>query len=178
MRRDEEVLSFLNRRNLGESSVGQTRFVVIPEKVVDAGSGQPSVLVIDDERANLDAFRRVFRHQFQMRLCTVPQEGLEVLKAETFDLIMVDHAMPDMTGVEFLEAAKTFAPDSGRIIVTGYPDLPEVRDAGRNGLTAAVIMKPWKKEEILRWAQHFRKVRDMRDALSAARADGSQQHEH
>ena len=65
-----------------------------------------------------------------------------------------------------------------RIIVTGYPDLPEVRDAGRNGLTAAVIMKPWKKEEILRWAQHFRKVRDMRDALSAAREDGSQQHEH
>jgi two-component system, NtrC family, sensor kinase len=129
------------------------------EKVVSTNNGQPSVLVVDDERANLDAFRRVFRHQFYMHLCHSPQDALDILKNESFDLIVADHAMPDMTGVEFLEAARTLAPDTGRMIVTGYPDLPEVRDAGRSGLTAAIIVKPWKQEEISNWAQHFYIIR-------------------
>lgn len=141
------------------------------KKVSSADSQHPSVLVVDDERANLDAFRRVFRHQFSMHLCNAPRDALEVLKSESFDLIVADHAMPDMTGVEFLEAARALAPETGRMIVTGYPDLPEVRDAGRSGLTAAVIMKPWKREEISRWAQHFYRVRHLRNEITEAHGD-------
>ncbi|MBN1961266.1 MAG: response regulator [Deltaproteobacteria bacterium] len=120
---------------------------------------QPSVLIVDDENANLEAFGRIFRNQFSMHFCNAPQEALDLLKRKSFDLIVADHAMPDMTGVEFLTAAKELAPESGRMIVTGYPDLPEVRDADDSGLTAAVIIKPWKQEEIHYWVQHFYKIR-------------------
>ncbi len=127
---------------------------------------QPSVLLVDDEPANLEAFRRVFRRQFRMHLCTDPNEALKTLEAESFDIIIVDHAMPEMTGVEFLEAARLLAPDSGRMIVTGYPDLPEVRDSSHAGLASAVIMKPWKKEEIVYWTLHFKQQRDEQRAAT------------
>jgi response regulator RpfG family c-di-GMP phosphodiesterase len=137
-------------------------------EVSDSNPVLPAALVVDDEPANLDTFRRVFRQQMKMRLCSAPREGLEVLKAGAFDVVIADHAMPEMTGVEFLAAAKELAPDSGRVIVTGYPDLAEVREAGRSGLAAAIIMKPWNREEVVRWAQHFQKVRRMRKALDSA----------
>ena len=132
------------------------------QTLVSTACDQPSVLVVDDERPNLDAFRRVFRHQFRIRLCNIPHEGLDALRTDSFDLIVVDHAMPEMTGVEFLLAAREIAPETGRVIVTGYPDLPEVRDANLHGLTDAIVMKPWKKEEIMQWVQHFYEARKTR----------------
>ncbi len=130
---------------------------------------QPSVLVVDDEPASLDAFRRAFRQVLAMKLCRGPHEALEALGAGSFDVVLADHAMPDMTGVELLQAVRERAPEVGRVLVTGYPDVPEVREAARTGLCATVLVKPWKREDIVRWAQHFQKVRSMRRALSSLR---------
>jgi CheY-like chemotaxis protein len=51
--------------------------------------------------------------------------ALDILKAgRRIDVIMTDHAMPGMTGVELAARVHEFLPDMPILLATGYADLP------------------------------------------------------
>ncbi|WP_431311176.1 response regulator [Methylobacterium nigriterrae] len=54
------------------------------------------------------------------------REALNVLRHGCdVDLIITDHAMPEMTGVQLAAAIRADWPDPPIILVSGYTDLPE-----------------------------------------------------
>src|SRR5262245_31330058 len=110
---------------------------------------QPSVLVVDDEEENLDTFRRVFRKEFAIYCSRSGAEALARLDQTRFDVALVDYAMPEMNGLEFLRRAALIQPAMARIIVTAHEAVPEVRQARVDGVTIAVIPKPWGRAQIL-----------------------------
>ena len=61
------------------------------------------------------------------------------------DLLMTDHAMPGMTGIDLARQARRLYPALPILIATGYPDLPEARE-----LDIACVYKPYVQEQLAR----------------------------
>lgn len=73
------------------------------------------ILAVDDEPMNLMVAEGIFK-EYQMQVKTV-YSGLEALKLcekEDFDLIFLDHMMPEMDGVETLKRLRRLFADTGR----------------------------------------------------------------
>jgi CheY-like chemotaxis protein len=109
----------------------------------------PSVLVVDDEAENLDTFRRVFRKDFAMHFARSGSEALTLLRTRRFDVALVDYAMPEMNGLELLRYATAVQPAMARLMVTAHEGVAAVRQARTDGVTIAVIPKPWNRDQIL-----------------------------
>ncbi len=109
----------------------------------------PSVLVVDDESENLDTFRRVFRKDFTLQFAQSGAEALGLIRMHRFDVTLVDYAMPAMNGIELLRHATVLQPTMARLMVTAHEGVDAVRQARVDGVTIAVIPKPWNREQIL-----------------------------
>ncbi len=74
------------------------------------------VLVVDDEPMNLMVAEGIFK-DYQMQVTTAGggTEAIELCKKVDFDLIFLDHMMPDMDGVETLKQLRKIFADSGRV---------------------------------------------------------------
>jgi DNA-binding NtrC family response regulator len=63
-------------------------------------------------------------------------------------VVLSDHRMPEMTGIEFLSRVKDLYPDTVRIILSGYADLDSVIDAINRGAVYRYFTKPWDDEQL------------------------------
>ena len=72
-------------------------------------------------------------------------EALDILKRETVDLVITDQAMPQMTGLQMLEAVRAQWPDLPVILGTGYAELP-----GGAGAGLPKLNKPFSERELAR----------------------------
>ncbi len=107
-----------------------------------------SILYVDDEQSNLNAFYNTFRRKYKVHLALGAEEGLKIFKEQEIDLVISDQRMPEMTGVEFLKKAMLMQPAPNRILITAYTDFGALKDAVNEARIYQYIQKPWKEEEI------------------------------
>lgn len=129
--------------------------VAPPSPTVERAEGRPmTILLVDDEplvRGNTAALLAEMGHQ--VIDCASPTEALGRLDgAWRPDLLVTDQVMPQMSGVELIQAIRRRLPDLPALIISGYPegDEPELR-AGR-------LAKPFG-------------VRDLADAIATLGCD-------
>ncbi len=85
-------------------------------------SGSPRVLIIDDDPAMAALIRQVIRSQ------NFPDPGLAgsgseaLAKTELYDIILLDHQLPDTTGIELLGTLRVRAGRPSVILITGNGD--------------------------------------------------------
>jgi signal transduction histidine kinase/CheY-like chemotaxis protein len=109
---------------------------VVPQR---AKSG--TILVVEDDAD----VRRVIVEclgliGYQVTEAANGAEGLAAMAATRPDLLVVDYAMPDMTGAEVISKARTMLGDVPVILATGYADMAEVeRLAGK----PMILRKPF-----------------------------------
>ncbi len=107
---------------------------------------------MDDEPNVLRALRRIFHEDdFDIVLMQSGEEALAFLRNAPVDLILSDHNMPGMSGVEFLCKAKEIQPDCIRMLITGRGDLQVALDAINQGNIYKFFQKPW-EDHLLRIA--------------------------
>ena len=94
---------------------------------------KPHILFVDDEQRVLNSMRVMFRREYELHLTTRPKEALEIIKNEPIDVIVADHRMPEMTGVEVLSRVKTESPRTVRVLLTGYADLDAIEGSINEG---------------------------------------------
>ena len=83
----------------------------------------PLILVVDDERAIRETFRRSLEGQgWRVAVAADGEEALGCVAHETPDLVIFDLRMPGMNGVEFLKRFREASPDTPVMVATGYPD--------------------------------------------------------
>lgn len=72
-------------------------------------------LIVDDEPMNLMVAEGIFK-DYQMRVTTAESgsQAIEICEQEDFDLIFLDHMMPEMDGVETLKRLRKIHADTGR----------------------------------------------------------------
>lgn len=113
-----------------------------PEAEVQALAAGRSVLVVEDDAE----VRRVIADSLALLGCRVMQaadgrQGLEVLGAQPRpDLMVVDYAMPGMTGAEFIVHARERVGAVPVVLATGYADMAQV---GRVLGTQSILIKPF-----------------------------------
>lgn len=111
------------------------------------------VLVVDDLPEIGDFFKALIRRlrEFDIHLITEvnSQRALDMVKEKKFDLVVSDFRMRQVDGVEVLRAAYDCHPRGGRILMTGYNEIPTSIDRIREAHVDAYIQKPLKSQDLL-----------------------------
>ncbi len=106
------------------------------------------ILYVDDEENNLNSFKAAFRREYDVTVAISASEAKELLKKNTFELIITDQRMPGITGVDFLASIIKDYPESIRMLLTGYADIQAVIDAINKGQIYQYITKPWDEQQM------------------------------
>jgi len=107
-----------------------------------------NILYVDDEVNNLVSFTAAFRKHFNIFTASSAKEGLEILRVHPIALIVTDQRMPEMTGVQFLEAVIPEYPDTIRMVLTGFSDVEAIIRAINTGRVFRYITKPWDQDDL------------------------------
>jgi DNA-binding NtrC family response regulator len=103
---------------------------------------RPRLLFVDDEQRVLNSMRIMFRRQFELFLASHGAEALDIVKDQNIDVIVADHRMPKMTGVEVLSKVRALSPRTVRILLTGYADLDAVEGSINESEVFRFLTKP------------------------------------
>ena len=106
------------------------------------------VLYVDDEPENLRIFELMFRREFSIITATDGDRALELINTQPVALVLSDHRMPGMTGVELLARVNELDPKTVRFLVTAYGDAETLSSAINDGSIYRFIPKPWQPEEM------------------------------
>ena len=94
----------------------------------------PKVLTVDDEQVVCESIRRVLSDEgYEVAVSTSARGGLDLLRKEQFDLLLLDIKMPEMDGIQVLKAAKEISPETEVLIVTGYATIDTAVEAIKLG---------------------------------------------
>lgn len=107
------------------------------------------ILVVDDEANIVSAVRRelelppFLRYRYEVEGFSDPRQALERARAQRFDAVISDYAMPGMNGLDFLKALAQVQPDCVRLVLSGRTDMDAlVRMIGETHIYR-FIPKPW-----------------------------------
>ena len=113
-------------------------------------SGQPRILIVDDELIVLVGLRETLRGAgYEVMTAPNPIPALELVRAHPFSVVISDHQMPEMSGLDFLAQVKEIQPNATRILITAVLSLDTVIEAINRGEIYRFIVKPWLREELL-----------------------------
>ena len=137
---------------------------------------ETTILIVDDEPRVLDALEAILAAEFRVLRAGHGEEALACLATEPdVAVIVTDHRMPGMTGVELLSRSQERAPDAVRIVLTAYTDVDSLMEAINTGRIYHFVPKPWDPNELLvvvrRAAERWRLAREnarLRDELELA----------
>ena len=108
------------------------------------------ILVVDDEEIVLVALRDTLRLVgYEVVTAHDGIQALERLQHEEFAVILTDHQMPTLTGLEWLAQAKELQPDAVRILISAVLGVNTFIDAINKAEIYRFILKPWQREELL-----------------------------
>ena len=101
------------------------------------------ILVVDDDATARMLMRAALRKSgFDVTLAESGEAGLRAFQVDTFDMVMLDVDMPDMTGNEVCSVLRAQAdPLLPIVMVTGLDDVASVETAYLSGATD-FIAKP------------------------------------
>jgi two-component system, NtrC family, response regulator HydG len=110
----------------------------------------PLVLVVDDERPNLDSLRKIFeREGWRVAVAESGAAGLEVLRRERVSVLVTDLMMPGMSGEDLLRAARTVSPETEVVLMTAYGTVETAVEAMKEG-AYDFVTKPLKRAHVVR----------------------------
>jgi len=107
-------------------------------------------MLVDDEENVLRALERSLHRAgpYQIIKCAGPKAALEILEKEKVDVVVSDHLMPDMKGMDFLVEVRKLHPHVVRILLTGHADVEVAIQGINSGKLFRFLTKPWDDEEL------------------------------
>lgn len=127
-------------------------------------SGQPTVLVVDDDESLQNLFKLFLKKiGFSRVVVGTVKEAISALEKQRFDLVFLDLKLPDGPADDVYDFVKREQPDCPIIIITGYPD-SEMLDRILAKGPITVLKKPLKTEQL----QQTVKILGHKDAVKLA----------
>ena len=124
------------------------------------------ILVVDDEPTQLELVGGFLRRQgFEVVEAASGRAAVARLKEEPFDLVLTDQRMPDLSGLDVLEAVRAASPDTAVVIMTAYGTIVTAVSAVKAG-AADYLAKPLNLDELL---HRIHQIQDRRRLLTENR---------
>ncbi|MBZ5707136.1 MAG: sigma-54 dependent transcriptional regulator [Acidobacteriia bacterium] len=128
----------------------------------DSSSPAGSVLIIDDEAAIRESLETLLALEgYTVECAASGEEGLARLGERSFDLVLLDLALPDRNGLDILSELRSQDPQISVIMITAYGTVENAVRAMQVG-AANFVQKPWDNEKLLA---------DVRAAVARHRAE-------
>jgi DNA-binding NtrC family response regulator len=117
--------------------------------VFSSGSAAGTILVIDDEGGIRESLEVLLSLEgYSIKTAPDGEQGLRMLEMESFDLVLLDLALPGQSGLDLLPQIKERQPDTPVIMITAYGTVENVVEAIRAG-AENFVQKPWDNEKLL-----------------------------
>ena len=92
------------------------------------------ILVIDDERNIRNTLKDILGFEgYQVELAENGREGIYLVQATDFDIILCDIKMPEMDGIEVLEQIRKIKPESTVVMISGHGTIDTAVEAIKKG---------------------------------------------
>jgi thioredoxin reductase (NADPH) len=117
---------------------------------------KPVIVTVDDDpgvsRAVARDLRRRYGQEYRIVRAEAAQDGIEAVKemrlrGDEVAAILADYRMPQMNGVQFLEAAMDMYPYARRVLLTAYADTDAAIQAINVVDLDHYLLKPWDPPE-------------------------------
>ena len=120
------------------------------------------ILMIDDEQDLLKLSSSILRREgFAVETRSDAREALALLRDESFDIILLDLHIPEMSGLEFLRQLNVRERPEEVLILTAYADLQSAVETVKLG-AYGYLAKPFNAEEILSHISNIRELQKLR----------------
>lgn len=113
------------------------------------------ILMVDDEPMALSSLQRLLRRRGyrEVEVCDRAPGAVELIKSTDFDVVFLDLLMPEMDGLQVLEAVKPFCPHTEFIMLTAVDDVHTAVKALRLG-AYDYLVKPVDNERLILVLEH------------------------
>ncbi len=108
----------------------------------------PRILVVDDEETICElCVRTLRRYGYDVHYTTSSVQALEMIRQETYDLLLLDVRMPQVDGLELMRRVRQFAPDIAIVVMTGYASVEAAIEAVKQG-ASDFLPKPFQLDNL------------------------------
>ena len=108
----------------------------------------PKILVIDDEESMCHFMEIMLTKQgYQVDTAVSGKKAVSMARDRSYDLIIADLNMPEMSGIDVLREVRTFRADQELIVMTAYASVDTAIEAMKQG-AVDYVTKPFKVDEI------------------------------
>jgi response regulator RpfG family c-di-GMP phosphodiesterase len=116
-----------------------------------AQPGRARILIVDDEAEVLEGLERHLHAHFDLTVASDPKKALKLVVSEgPYAVVVADLRMPGMDGVTLLYSIRTLAPDTVRVLLTGFADLDAAMAAVNEGNIFRFLSKPCPSKTLIR----------------------------
>jgi DNA-binding NtrC family response regulator len=110
---------------------------------------RPSILVVDDEEIMREVIATLLGEEgFNVICAATGEEGLEKVRQETPELVLLDLMLPVMDGVATLKEILQVDSDTVVVMISAYASIEDAVEATKAG-AFDFLTKPFKNEELL-----------------------------
>lgn len=108
------------------------------------------IIYIEDNVDTAEAVRIILTHEgYETKVAYTGSEGLKLIEKESFDLILLDIMLPDMSGWNIFSKLKVKETKRKVIFLSAIPISSERMNALKNSGIAGYISKPFTKEDLI-----------------------------
>lgn len=88
------------------------------------------ILVVDDEPVVVRSCERILTPEgYTVESASNGNEAIVKLGKDSFDLVITDLKMPDIDGLELIRWIRNSKPDTGIVVITGFPSQESIKEA-------------------------------------------------
>ena len=110
--------------------------------------GKPRILVVDDAGPVVILCVNILQTLgYVVKGANRGEAALEHIRAEPFDLLIVDYRMPGMDGFQVYDQARAMRPDMAFMLITAHGTTEVTTRAKELGF-GAILLKPFTAEEL------------------------------
>jgi two-component system response regulator HydG len=132
-------------------------------------SGQFRILVVDDERAMRESLAAwLDKEGYPVACAAGGDEALELLRAESYDLLLLDVKMPGMDGMQLLQIVQQSQPELLVVMITAYGAIEDAVEAMKLG-AHDYLLKPFDPEQLMVLIQRLARSKSLIDENAVLR---------